>query len=83
MLIDRQTDSKTAIVTKTAAVPLTRSLPRTEVEKITEYENVALEIKNIWKLNNVSVHPLVISGEVMFFRNFLKYVDNKGLSKTS
>jgi hypothetical protein len=28
-----------------------------------KYENLALEIKNIWQLNNVSVHPLVITVE--------------------
>jgi len=77
-------ESKTALfVTETAAVPLTRSLPRTEAEKITEYENLALKIKNIWKFNNLSVHPLVISEEGLFIRNFLNYVENRSLSKTS
>jgi hypothetical protein len=35
------------------AVPLTHNLSNTEVEKITKYENLAMQIKNIWKLNNV------------------------------
>jgi len=62
---------------------LTRSLPRIEAEKITEYENLALEIKNIWKVNNVRVfiYPLVISEEGVLTSGFLKYVQNKGLSK--
>ena len=31
---------------------------------ITKYENLALEIKkNIWKLNNISVYPIVILAE--------------------
>jgi hypothetical protein len=42
---------------------LTHNLPRTEAEKITKYEHMALEIKNIWKLSNVYIHPLVISAE--------------------
>jgi len=37
-------ESKTVLVTETAAAPLTCNLPRTEAEKITEYENLALEI---------------------------------------
>ena len=53
MPIDRQ--NKTAPVTDTA-VPLTHNLARTEVEKITEQENLALEIKIILKPNNVSIY---------------------------
>jgi hypothetical protein len=34
-------------------VLLTHNLPKTAAEKITKYENLALEIKNFWKLNNV------------------------------
>jgi hypothetical protein len=46
--------NKTALVIDTA-VPLTNNLPRTETEKIMKYENLVLEIKNVWKLNNVSI----------------------------
>jgi hypothetical protein len=34
-----------------------------ETQKITKYENLALEIKNIWKLNYGAIHHLVISAE--------------------
>jgi hypothetical protein len=64
-------ESKTSLVIETATVPLTRSLPETEAEKTIEYENLALEIKNISKLNNLSVYPLVISEEGVLTRNFL------------
>ena len=37
------------------SLPLTYNLSNTEVEKITKYENLALQMKNIWKLNNVCV----------------------------
>jgi len=37
------------------AVALTHSLPKTEAEKIINNENLVLEIKNIWKLNIVSI----------------------------
>jgi hypothetical protein len=53
--IDRQ--NKTAFVID-KAVPLTHNLAKTEVEEITKCENLALEIKNIWKPNNVVYIPL-------------------------
>ena len=34
------------------AVPLTQNLPKTETEKIMKYENLTVEINNIWKLND-------------------------------
>ena len=46
-----------------------------------KYENLALEIKNIWKLNNVSMHTSVISGEGVVTKNSLKYLENTGLTK--
>jgi hypothetical protein len=42
---------------------------------------LVLEIKNNWKLNNVSIHPLVISVDGAVFQNFLKYLENVGLTK--
>jgi hypothetical protein len=57
VFIDRE--NTTALLIDTA-VPLTDNRPNTEAEKITKYENLVLEIKNIWKLNNVSAYPLVI-----------------------
>ena len=35
-----------------------------------------LEIKNIWKFNNVLIYHLVISAERMVNKNFLKYLQN-------
>jgi hypothetical protein len=37
------------------AVALTYSIPKTEAEKIINDENLALEMKSIWKLNSVSM----------------------------
>ena len=73
MFIDRE--NKTAIVID-IAVPLTHNRPNTEAEKITKYEHLVPETKNIWKLNNVSVHPLVISAEAEVIKIFLKYKEN-------
>jgi len=67
VLIDRE--NKTALVID-IAVPSTYSLPKTEAEKITKYENLTLEIKNVWKLNNFSVYPLDISVEGVVTRTY-------------
>lgn len=68
VLIDRQ--NKTALVTD-VAVFLTHKLSSIEAEEIMKYENLALQIKNIRKLNNVSVYPLVISVEGVSAKTFL------------
>jgi len=47
-------DNKTALVTDKGAT-LTHTLPITEAEKITKHDNLFLEIKNIWKINNLYV----------------------------
>jgi hypothetical protein len=62
---------------------LTHNLARNEVQKITKYENLALEIKKkyIWKPNNVCLYPPVISGEELVTKTFLKYLQNIGLTK--
>jgi len=54
VLIDRENTRKTALVIDKAFF-LTLGLPETETEKMTKYENLTLELKNIWKLNNFSV----------------------------
>jgi hypothetical protein len=78
VFIDRQ---KKATLTTDIEVPLTLKLSTTKAEKITKCENLALEIKNFWKLNNVSVYSLVISMEAVVTRSFLKYIENTGLKK--
>jgi hypothetical protein len=78
VFIDRE--NKTALVIF-IAVPLTHNRPNIEAEKITKYEHLVLETKNIWKLNNVSVHPSVISAEVGVTKIFLKYIQNTGSTK--
>jgi hypothetical protein len=52
VFIDRE--NKTALVIN-IAVLLPLNLPKTDADKITKYENLALEIKYIWKLNNISI----------------------------
>ena len=36
----------------------------------------------LWNLNNITVYPLVISAEGVVTRNFLKYLENTGLTET-
>jgi len=40
--------------------------------------NLELEIKNIWKFNNVLMYHPVISAERVVNKNFLKYLQNIG-----
>jgi hypothetical protein len=67
VLIDRQ--NKTALVIDTA-VPLIHNLSKSEAEKIRKYENLALKIENIWNLNNISTHPLIISADTVVNKPF-------------
>jgi len=77
VLIDR--GEKTTLVIDTA-VTLTHKVLKTETEKITNYQKLALEIKNICKINNLSVHVFVISAERVVTKNLLKYLENIGLT---
>jgi len=52
VLIDRENITPLVI---DIAVPLIHNFPKTEREKITKYGTLALDINNIWKLNNVSI----------------------------
>jgi hypothetical protein len=54
VIIDTSRKNKAALVTG-KAYPFTRNFSDTEAEKIMKYENLALQMKNIRKLNNVSV----------------------------
>jgi len=38
--------------------------------------------KNIWKLNNASVHSLVVSAKGMVTKCILKYIENTRLTKS-
>jgi hypothetical protein len=60
---------------------LTHNLPTTEAEKIIKFENLNLEIKYIWKLNNIAIYPSVISAERAVTKTFLKHLQNIGLTK--
>jgi hypothetical protein len=79
VFIDRQ---KKAALMIDIEVPLTPKLSTTKAEKITKCENLALEIKNFWKMN-LSIYSLVISVEGVVTRSFLKYIENTGLTKIS
>jgi len=57
------------------------NLPTADAENIKEYEILALEILNIWKLNSISTYPLVISVEGLVILNFIKYKENICLTK--
>jgi hypothetical protein len=73
-------ENKTALLID-LAVCLTHKLSNTEAEKIMKYENLALEIKNIWKFNIVFIYPLIMLAERVATKNFLKYLENTRLTK--
>ena len=60
---------------------MTHNLLKTETQKITHYQNFALETKKVCEVNNVSVHPFIIPVERVVTNNFLKYLENIGLTK--
>jgi hypothetical protein len=78
VLIDRGNETAPVL---DRADPLTHNLPRTEAQKIAKHENLVLEIKYTWYLNNVSVYPFVITAEGVVTRNCLKYLQIIGLTK--
>jgi len=60
---------------------MTHNLSNAEAAKIRKYENVALEVKSIWKLNNIFICTLVTWVEWVITRNFLKYIKDIYLNK--
>jgi len=60
---------------------LIHNLPRTETEKITKHDNLSLEIKNIWKLNNLYVYLSAISAGGVVTESFLIHLQKTGLTK--
>ena len=47
------------------AVPLSHNVKKKENEKRSKYDNLRWEIKRLWKLNEVTIYPVVISAEGM------------------
>lgn len=72
LIIDKE--KKTASIID-VAIPLTRNLRKSEAEKLRKYENLAIELKNIWKLHEVSHFPMVISAEGVVTRNFKRNLE--------
>ena len=50
------------------------TFPKLRQRKLQNKETLPWKSKNIRKLNNISIYPLVISAEWMVFRNFPKYL---------
>ena len=79
LLVDLNTGSGILI---DIAVPLTHNIKKIESEKRIEYEELAWQIKDIWKLERVSIYPLVISVEGVVLYNFNKNIEKLGLPNT-
>ncbi|KAL1446748.1 hypothetical protein WDU94_006608 [Cyamophila willieti] len=52
------------------AVPLTHNILKTEMEKVTKYEDLREDMKRTWKLNTITIVPIVISSEGVTSKNF-------------
>ena len=44
-------------------VPLSHNLRKVETEKIRKYQHLAIAVKRLWKLESVTILPLIISAE--------------------
>ena len=51
-------------------VPLTHNLNKIEIEKKHKYKELAFQLKNIRKLNHVSIYPSVMSAEGVVSKTF-------------
>ena len=67
LLINNNTRTATIVE---IGVPLTHNLNKIEIEKKHKYEELAFQLKNIWKLNHVSIYPLVMSTEGVVSKTF-------------
>ena len=72
------------ILAKTAqiieiGVPLTHNTKKTEIEKQRKYEELAIQLKNIWKLSNVTIHPIIISVEGVVSKQLTKTIEELAL----
>ena len=72
------------ILAKTAhineiGVPLTHNTKKTEIEKPRKYEELAIQLKNIWKLSKVTIHPIIISTEGGVSKQLTKTIEELGL----
>lgn len=72
VLIDKE--QKTGYIID-IAVPLTTNLIQTEYQKIDKYQNLAIELKSNWKLENINIIPLVVSVEGVVSTRLPNYLE--------
>ena len=60
-------ETKTALIID-IGVPLTHNIMKTEMEKQRKYEELALQLKHFWKLNEVTIHPRAVSAEGVVYK---------------
>ena len=46
---------------------------------ISKYEELAIQLKNIWKLSNVTIHPIIISVEGVVSKQLTKTIEELAL----
>lgn len=65
------------------AVPLDENIGRTYMEKINKYQELAFEIKDIWRLNKVQIIPFVISANGLIHKKALANLKTLDVSETA
>lgn len=78
ILIDK--DSKKATIVDIGC-PLTSNLQKTEIEKVNKYQNLAIELKHTWQLEEVKVVPIIISVTGIVSKSFSKHIEQLSLPK--
>ena len=63
------------------AVPLTHNLKKTEAEKMAKYEELAFQLKSIWKLERVVIVPIIISAEGVISKKTTKNIEKLAVNK--
>lgn len=64
------------------ATPLDENVHKTYLEKISKYEDLAYEIKDLWRLKRVTILPFIISANGLVHKNFLSNLKTLELDYT-
>lgn len=75
-------DERTAIIID-FAVPLDQNLTKTYAEKITKYEALAQQIRDMWKLGKVTIMPLIVSCNGLVHKKTTQHLEQLNLPQNT
>lgn len=79
ILMIRKKDKKATIID--IGCPLTSNLQKTEMEKISKYENLAIELRHVWRLEEVRTIPIIISATGIVTNKLSIYLEQLNLPR--